>query len=159
MTTETLLPHIDQLNAPFWEGCKEGVLRMQQCPATGRLMFPPREVNSWTPDTPAVWTEVSGRGRIWSVIEPHPPLMLNFTELAPYNAIIVELEEDPSIRVPGNLVPAVGDAINSIAYDDIEIGAAVEVAFEKMTDDIVLPRWILANVDPEQAAVRRLAAQ
>lgn len=143
MATDTLLPHIDALNAPFWAGCREGVLRVQQCPATGRLMFPPREVNSWAPGTPAVWTEVSGRGRIWSVIEPHPPLMLDFTELAPYNAIIVALDEDPTIRIPGNLVAAPGAPINSMRYDDIEIGAAVEVVFERVTAEITLPRWLL----------------
>ena len=154
MTNETLLPHIDELNAPFWEGCRDGVLRLQQCPDTGRLLFPPREVNSWTPGTPVTWTEVSGRGRIWSVIEPHPPLMLNFTELAPYNAIVVELEEDPTIRIPGNLVPAAGAAINSIAYDDIEIGAAVEVVFETINDEITLPRWVLSTVAPADAGAR-----
>ncbi len=145
MTEETLLPHIDEVNAPFWEGCREGVLRVQQCPATGRLMFPPRPVNSWTPGMPAVWTELSGRGRIWSVIEPHPPLMLNFTGLAPYNAIVVEVEEDPTIRIPGNLVAGAGAAINSVAYDDIAIGAAVEVVFEQMTREISLPRWVLRD--------------
>ena len=119
MTEETLLPYIDDVNAPFWDGCREGVLRVQQCPSTERLIFPPRPVNPWSPRDKAVWTEVSGRGRIWSVVEPHPPLMLNFAELAPYNAIVVELEEDPTIRLVGNLVPEPGAAINSIDYESI----------------------------------------
>lgn len=146
MTSDTLLPHIDELNEPFWEGCRAGVLRVQRCPETGRYMFPPRPLNSWTPGVAPIWADMSGRGRIWSVIEPHPPLMLNFTELAPYNAIVVELEEDPSIRIPGNLVAAPGAAINSVAYDAIEIGTAVEVVFARMTDEISLPRWVLSDV-------------
>ncbi len=145
MTESTLLPHIDETNAPFWAGCREGVLRIQQCPQSGRLMFPPRPLNSWEPRTPPVWREVSGRGHIWSVIEPHPPLMLNFSELAPYNAIIVALEEDETVRLVGNLVPAAGAAINRIDFDDIAIGAAVQVVFEKIDDDITLPRWVLTN--------------
>lgn len=145
MTEQTLLPHSDSTNGPFWEGCREGVLRIQQCPESGRLLFPPRPVNSWNPQVAPVWTEVSGRGTIWSVIEPHPPLMLNFSELAPYNAIIVALEEDPRVRLVGNLVAGPGGAINEIAYEDIEIGAAVSVVFDAITEDVTLPRWALCN--------------
>ncbi|MEM9255347.1 MAG: OB-fold domain-containing protein [Pseudomonadota bacterium] len=144
MSEEQLLPFIDELNAPFWEGCREGVLRLQQCPQTKRLLFPPRPVNSWTPRLPSVWTEVSGRGQIWSVIEPNPPLMLNFAELAPYNAIVVALDEDPSLRMIGNLVSAPGRPVNEIAYEDIVIGSAVKVVFEKITEEFTLPRWTLA---------------
>lgn len=143
MLESSLHPHIDELNAPFWEGCKRGVLCIQQCPQTHRLMFPPRPVNSWCPGVAPIWTEVSGRGSIWSVIEPHPPLMLDFTELAPYNAIVVALEEDPAIRLVGNLVPAAGEPINAIPYEDIEIGAAVTVVFDSISDEIRLPRWQL----------------
>ena len=43
-------------------------------------------------------------GAIWSFIVPHPPLLPAYAEFAPYNAIIVELDEDPMIRFVGNLV-------------------------------------------------------
>jgi len=142
MTESTLLPCIDNINEPFWQGCREGVLRLQQCPVSSRLIFPPRAVNPWSPRDKAQWTDVSGRGTIWSVIAPHPPLMLDFTELAPYNAIIVELEEDPTIRLVGNLVPEAGAPINAIAYEEIEIGTAVQVVFERVNDEISLPRWV-----------------
>jgi uncharacterized OB-fold protein len=142
VSDNTLLPHIDDTNEPFWRGCREGELRIQQCPISKRLIFPPRPVNPWSPRDKAQWTTVSGRGTVWSVIAPHPPLMLNFTELAPYNAIVVTLEEDPSIRLVGNLVPTAGAAINAIAYDEIAIGEAVQVVFENINDEITLPRWV-----------------
>ena len=102
MTDSALLPNIDDTNEPFWLGCRAGVLRLQQCPVTRRLIFPPRPVNPWSPRDKAVWTDVCGRGTIWSVIAPYAPLMLDFTLLAPYNAIVVALEEDPTIRLIGN---------------------------------------------------------
>lgn len=142
MTDNALLPHIDATNEPFWRGCREGELRLQQCPVTKRLIFPPRPVNPWSPRDPAQWTTVSGRGSIWSVIAPHPPLLLTFNALAPYNAIVVALDEDPGIRLVGNLVPAAGAAINAIAYDDIAIAEAVQVVFERINDEIFLPRWV-----------------
>jgi hypothetical protein len=39
-------------------------------------------------------------------------------------------------------VPEAGAPINAIAYDDIEIGCAVRVVFERMNDEVTLPRWI-----------------
>lgn len=142
MSENALLPHIDAVNEPFWRGCQAGVLRLQQCPVSGRLIFPPRPVNPWSPRDRAVWTTVSGRGTIWSVIEPHAPLMLDFTLLAPYNAIVVALAEDPTVRLIGNLVPAAGAPINAIAFEDIRIGTPVAVAFEYINEELSLPRWV-----------------
>jgi uncharacterized OB-fold protein len=70
-----MLPAIDADAAPFFEGCREGVLRMQQCAETGRLIFPPRPMSPWAPHATPVWTAVSGRGTIWSFAVPHPPLL------------------------------------------------------------------------------------
>src|SRR5213076_1291577 len=50
------------------------------------------------------WDPTSGRGTIWSFIVPHPPLLPAYQELAPYNAIVVALEQDPAMRFVGNLV-------------------------------------------------------
>ena len=47
---------------------------------------------------------VSGRGTVWSFVVPHPPLLPAYAELAPYNVIVVALDEDPTLRMVGNLV-------------------------------------------------------
>ncbi len=51
------------------------------------------------------WRKMSGGGGVVFVV-PHPPLTPAFEPLAPYNVIVVELEEDPGIRMVGNLVPS-----------------------------------------------------
>jgi hypothetical protein len=88
---------------------------------------------------------VSGRGTIWSFVVPHPPLLPHFDALAPYNVILVALEEDPSVRLVGNLLPAEGAAINAQDPETIRIGASVRVVFERVSDEIVLPRWLLSD--------------
>jgi uncharacterized OB-fold protein len=86
------------------------------------------------------WEPTSGRGRVWSFIVPHPPLLPAFAEVAPYNAIIVELEEDPAIRFAGNLVTSAEGEINEIDPTTIAIGEPVQVVFHQI-DDVWLPRW------------------
>jgi len=139
-----LLPQIDEDSAPFFEGARRGELRIQQCSATGRLIFPPRPFSPWSPGAEPTWTTVSGRGTIWSYVVPHPPLLPQFAALAPYNVVLVALDEDPTIRLIGNLVRRAGGPINEVDPSEIEIGSAVRVVFERIDDEISLPRWVLA---------------
>ena len=85
---------------------------------------------------------MSGRGTIWSFVVPHPPLLPDYAELAPYNVLVVALDEDPTLRLVGNLVTAADGPINEIL--DIEIGAPVRVVFAEVSDDVSLPRWVPA---------------
>ena len=82
------------------------------------------------------------RPRLRVVIHrPAPPLLPAYAELAPYNAIIVQLDEDPSIRIVGNLIADETAAINSIDPTTIQIGEPVRVVFQQV-DDVTLPRWV-----------------
>jgi uncharacterized OB-fold protein len=90
------------------------------------------------------WTPVSGQGRIWSFVVPHPPLLPAFAELAPYNVVVVELDEDPTIRLVGNLLATADGAINEVDPGTITIGEPVYVVFQPAGEDVVLPRWVPA---------------
>jgi uncharacterized OB-fold protein len=137
-----LLPVPGEDDAPFWEGARRGELRVQQCTETGRLLFPPRARSPWAPHTEPRWVRVSGRGAVWSFAVPHPPLLEPFSGLAPYNVVVVALEEDPRVRLVGNLVARPGGALNEVDPRSIEIGARVRVHFEPVGDGIHLPRWV-----------------
>jgi len=142
MEAKWLLRDLDDENTSgFWEGCAAGELRVQTCASCGLKRMPPRPMCSRCRSVDVRWEPTSGRGRIWSFIVPHPPLLPAFAEYAPYNAIIVELEEDPSIRFAGNLVASADGAINEIDAATIEIGQPVHVVFHQI-DDVFLPRWV-----------------
>ena len=64
---------------------------------------------------------MSGRGAIYSYAVPHPPLLPQFSDLAPYNVILVTLDEDPTIRLIGNLVNRADDPINAVDPGSIEM--------------------------------------
>ena len=143
MPDEALLPPIDPEAAPFWEAARRGELWVQQCTETGRLIFPPRSSSPWAPRSDPRWVRVSGRGTLWSFAVPHPPLLPPFSLLAPYNVIVVALEEDPTIRLVGNLVDHADGPINGPEPGAIEIGARVRVVFQPVSEAFHLPRWVL----------------
>ena len=142
--TETLLPTIDEVSRPFWEGTLAGELRMQACTACGRFRFPPRPMCPHCRSVESTWKAVSGRGTIYSFVVPHPPLLPQFAELAPYNVVLVALDEEPTLRLVGNLVAGADAPINSVDPADIRIGAPVQVVFQRVADGVALPRWIAA---------------
>lgn len=139
-----LLPDLeDPESAPFWEGCARGELLVQACGACGRRRMPPRPMCPRCRSLELTWEPTSGRGTIWSFVVPHPPLLPAYQELAPYNAIVVGLEDEPSIRFVGNLVASPDGAINEVDPATIEIGAPVRVVFQQV-EDVTLPRWMPA---------------
>ncbi len=129
------------IDTPFWEGAKRGELLVQSCGSCGRLRFPPRSMCPSCQSFEVSWRKLSGRGSVWSFVVPHPPLTPAFEPLAPYNVIVVELEEDPGLRMVGNLVPSLGGAINQVDPAQIRIGAKVEVVFQDAGGGVILPRW------------------
>ncbi|MER5210150.1 OB-fold domain-containing protein [Streptomyces sp. NPDC002838] len=135
-----LNPVTDPDGAPFWQYAAQGELRVQACADCGELRFPPRPCCPHCQSFASEWRPVSGQGRIWSYVVPHPPLLPEYAEQAPYNVIVVELAEAPRIRMVGNLVSEAGAALNSRDPRSIRIGAKVHVVFEPTTG---LPQWVL----------------
>jgi uncharacterized OB-fold protein len=140
-----LLPDLDEPTAaPFWAGTARGELLVQACGACGEWRMPPRPMCPRCQSIEVSWERTSGRGRIWSFIVPHPPLLPAYAEVAPYNAIVVELEERPSIRFAGNLVTGPDGEIDEIDPATITIGEPVTVVFARK-EDVFLPRWVRAG--------------
>jgi uncharacterized OB-fold protein len=134
-----LTPVVDEDGAPFWEYAARGELRVQTCADCAEPRFPPRPCCPHCQSFASEWRVVSGRGRVWSYVVPHPPLLPDYAELAPYNVIVVELADAPRIRLVGNLVTGPDSPINSLPPDRIRIGARVQVVFSSTG----LPQWIL----------------
>jgi uncharacterized protein len=138
------LPLIDEETAPFWAATANGELRIQACAECGRLRMPPRPMCPWCRSLASEWRLTSGRGTVWSFVVPHPPLLPAFMPVAPYTVVVVALDEDPTIRLVGNLVASPDAAVNSVDPATIVIGEPVTVVFQRVADDVVLPRWLRA---------------
>ncbi|MEV3968085.1 OB-fold domain-containing protein [Streptomyces sp. NPDC050698] len=132
-----LRPVPDTDGAPFWDYAAQGELRVQACAACGELRFPPRPCCPHCQSFASEWRPVSGRGRIWSYVVAHPPLLPDYAAHAPYNVVVVELDEAPRIRLVGNLVPAAGRPLGSLPREHLRIGARVRAVFHDG-----LPQWV-----------------
>jgi uncharacterized OB-fold protein len=137
-----LLPDLGNADAGgFWEGAANGELRIQRCADCGARRMPPRPMCPSCRSLTSRWEPVSGEGRIWSWVVAHPPLLPAYAALAPYPVVTVELAEDPSLRLVGNLVETPDGPINEVDPATIEIGQPVRVVFARV-EDMQLPRWV-----------------
>ncbi|ELS53967.1 Zn-ribbon domain-containing OB-fold protein [Streptomyces viridochromogenes] len=134
-----LSPVTDPDGAPFWRYAAQGELRVQACADCGEPRFPPRPCCPHCQSFASEWRRTSGQGRIWSYVVPHPPLLPDYAEQAPYNVVVVELTDAPRIRLVGNLVTAPDAPLGSLSPDRIRIGAKVQAVFGPTG----LPRWVL----------------
>jgi uncharacterized OB-fold protein len=130
-TIDKPLPGITEDGAPYWEATRRGELRVQRCDACGHLRFPPAVVCPKCLAAAHAWVALSGRGTIYSFIVVHRPQHPAFFADAPYNVAIVELEEGP--RLHGNVLDC--------ANDDLRVGMPVEVTFERVDDEVTLPKF------------------
>ncbi|MDP6605332.1 MAG: Zn-ribbon domain-containing OB-fold protein [Dehalococcoidia bacterium] len=125
------LPVPDEESAPFWEYCRNGELRVQRCGQCGAFRHPPRAMCRDCGSMESEWAAVSGRGTVYSYAVTHQPVHPAFVDLVPHAAVLIELEE--GVRLTSNVVDC--------APDEIEIGMAVEVAFEQVNEEITLPKF------------------
>lgn len=127
MSDSRPLPRPTAQSAPHWDGCKEGVLRVQRCRSCSHFVFIPQPLCTKCQGLDLEWVESSGRGTLYSYTVVHRPQRPVFD--VPYTVAIVELEEGWYMLT--NLI--------GVDATDVKIGMSLEVAFEAMSDEITLP--------------------
>lgn len=138
-----LVPVFDDDGAPFFDYAARGELRVQTCADCAEPRFPPRPCCPHCQSFESEWIRTSGRGRIWSYVVPHPPLLPAYAAQAPYNVILVELVDAPRIRLVGNLVAAADAALDSVDPARIRINAPVRAVFHQAAGGVAVVRWVL----------------
>ena len=140
MTTEPKtkpVPRPDELTSPFWDAAKEHRLAIQKCKDCGYYNHPPKPLCDKCSSENLAFESVSGKGKIYSYTIMHQKNVPGFEAEIPYLNVLVELEEQPKLFMITNLRGA--------GPKDVKIGQAVEVIFERLTDDIALPQFKLVK--------------
>jgi hypothetical protein len=135
VTTEVpfrILPRLGDHNRDFWTGGKDGELRLWRCQDCGYYIHPPLPICPIDHSKNLEVEAVSGRATLATYSVNYQNWMPG-PEL-PYVVAIVEIVEQPLVRLTTNLV--------NCPLDEIEIGMPLRVIFEHHPDpdgDVYLP--------------------
>jgi uncharacterized OB-fold protein len=110
------------LSAPYWEGLKAGVLKVQRNPRTGAWQWPAQWIAHDDRGFGLEWVEVEPFGLIYSWTRIWHPVHPALKDACPYIVVVVELPKVGGVRLLGNLL---GEA-----RQEVLIGAEVEGVFE-----------------------------
>ena len=131
MTAFVPLP--DALTQPYWDGCKDHALRVQQCRSCNRMRHRPSAGCHWCGGRDVDWVQLKGRGTVYTYTVVHRAFHPAFGDDVPYTVGLVAAEEDPTVRFHTRFVdcdPA-----------QIHVGMEVEIVFHAQEDGIVIPFW------------------
>ncbi len=132
------LERVPDYEQGFWEGTRQGELRIQRCTDCGLFRHLPTPMCPECSSLACEWARVSGRGFVYSyVIVRHPVHpAIREKEQTPYNICVIELAEQEGLRICSNVL--------HVAPEDITIDMPVQVAFIATVDepDITLPVFL-----------------
>lgn len=125
-------------DAPFWEGVRARSLRLPWCGKCSRHLFPPGPSCPHCGGTQLEWRTLGAhaRGRLHSFTIVQRSF-LQFADQVPYVAAIVELEQAPGVRMPGNLIGAGADPKR------LSLDSPLRLVWAQYANGVVLPQWEL----------------
>ena len=124
-----ILPQLRDRNRHFWTSGERGELCFLRCTSCRHYVHPPAPLCPDCLSRDLAPEAVSGRAVVHTYTINHQPWIPGFEP--PYVVAIVELEEQPGLRLTTNVVHC--------EVDDVEIGMPVTVVFEDLGDGIYLP--------------------
>jgi uncharacterized OB-fold protein len=116
---------------PYWQAAQEHILKVPKCDDCAHYWFPPSLSCPECLSTKVTWTEVSGRGKIFSFVVYDRVYRPAFEADVPYIVGLIELDEGP--RILSNVI--------GITPEDVRCEMAVNVVFDDITDEVSLPKF------------------
>jgi len=125
---ENVLITMDPTTEPFWQAAKESRLVAPKCSNCGHFRLPPTPFCPECRSREVTWTELSGRGVVFSFAVVHGFPGLPDITLVP---VVVELPDAPGARLVSNVV--------AVPVGDVYIGMPLQVVFSPIADGWLLP--------------------
>src|SRR5512137_2963470 len=99
-------------------------LRAEVCNECGNTIFPPRDICPYCAEQKQSWTNLSGRGEVYSYTTMYSAPTA-FEEYTPYTVALVKLAEGPLITAQ----------LTDVDTGDVSIGMPVEMVTRKLSQD------------------------
>jgi len=129
-------PQIDPLTEPFWAAAREGRLVIQRCTDCGTFRHLPHAMCGSCQSSAHEWVESAGRGTVFTFTIVTHPVHAAAKSAVPYNVVLVKLDDCGGVLVPSNVVDC--------PPEDVRVGMTVNVVFERVDDEIAIPRFVRA---------------
>ncbi|PQP18363.1 Zn-ribbon domain-containing OB-fold protein [Rhodococcus opacus] len=123
--------------AAYWNAAREERLVVQRCEQCGRHQFYPRAFCTACLSENIEWVDSAGAGTIYTFTVCRVPAHPSMADKVPYAVAVIELDE--GVRLLTNIVDC--------PIDRIRVGARVEVRFERISAETILPQFALTEVD------------
>ena len=127
-----ILPRLGDSNRHFWQSGERGELSFLRCQACGTYVHPPQPICPVDFGKDLRPEAVSGRGTVVTFTINHQQWIPGMS--VPYVIALVEIEEQPDVRLQTNIV--------GCEPDEVRVGMAVEAVFEHHSDqqgDVWIP--------------------
>lgn len=124
-------PMSDVITLPWWQAAAEHRLVVQRCTACEHTRLPPAPVCPECRSAESDWHEVPGRGEVYTYTLVHRPMAADQT--LPFVIAVVSLEDAGGVRMMSNIV--------GCDPEKVEIGMAVELVWEDMSEELAVPRF------------------
>jgi len=123
------IPALEPLTEAFWKACHAGRLEFTRCKRCGHFIHPSRPICPKCHSRDLEVATVSGRGHLFSYTVNHKAWFPG--QEVPYSIGLVELEEQPGLRLMTNIV--------NCPLEKLAIGMPVKVLFREVSDEVALP--------------------
>ncbi len=127
------LPEVTDLTRPFWSAAREGRLVAQKCPRCGACDFPPKPWCVECGCRELQWQALAGAGTVYSY-SVATAVMMNLpgwkSEL-PFILCLIDLDDGPRMYAQ----------LTDCTPEHVRIGMRVTVRFERMDDEVSMPKF------------------
>lgn len=127
------LPRPNPMTQFFWDGCKARKLMILRCQGCGHFIHYPRPVCNRCLSTDLAPEEVSGKATLYAYTVTMQAFHPYYVDKLPYTVAVVELAEQPGLRLTTNLVDVPEAALKT--------GMAVKLVWREIAPDLVLPMY------------------
>ena len=135
MTDARIVPIPDQDSEPYFAALADGRLDLQQCRECGHWTWPPRPICSFCQSDELAWRTANGTGEVHSWVVTHNIYGPGFAELVPYVTVLIRLDEQPDLLVPGRF----------LSDTELRQGLRVRAVTEKLADGVGEVNWASAG--------------
>ena len=125
------LPQPSIETAPFWAAVQKRTLMMPKCDACGTVAFPPTVACSTCERMQFTWTQMSGRGTVYSFVVYHRIYHPAFADKVPYVVAVVDIDEGP--RLISNIV--------NMPIAEVTCDMPVSVVYDEVRDGYLIPKF------------------